>query len=163
MFGIPILPSKVAGCLIASGILIGATAVAHAVPINALVNSGFEIGDFTGWTVGGNSPTVGVDVDGTTIALPPTGSFLPGISNVRSGTYSAFAHVRGDPSVIVASVTQTILNVLPGNVSVGFFYGTRARRRCGDFFPLRLHNDLYRRRPNLDLCPFIGRGRLSPG
>lgn len=101
---------------------LGGTSVVHAIPINALVNPGFETGDFTGWTVGGNSPTVAVGADGTPIPLPGASSFLSGISNVRSGSFSAFAHTRGDPP-IVASVTQTISNVLAGNVTVGFYIG----------------------------------------
>ena len=34
---------------------------------NLLVNPGFEAGDFSGWTVGGNSIQTGVAIDGTPI------------------------------------------------------------------------------------------------
>jgi hypothetical protein len=48
--------------LLLSGILLLSKATT-AEPVNLLVNGTFETGDFTGWTIGGNSVNSGVAVD----------------------------------------------------------------------------------------------------
>ena len=71
-------------CLVAS---------ASQATINLLANSGFETGDFSGWTVEGNSIQEDVATDGTPIpnADPP---FPPNFQNVRSGQFAGNALIR---------------------------------------------------------------------
>ena len=66
---------------------------ADAAVYNLLVNPGFETGDFSGWTVGGNSMNTGVASDGTPISGfdPP---FAWNYVNVRSGDYAGYALVK---------------------------------------------------------------------
>ena len=73
------------------------TVMAPAMPAtafpNLIFNPGFETGDFTGWTVGGTTPHVGVATDGTLI--PGTEpNYVPSFQNVRSGNYGANAVTR---------------------------------------------------------------------
>ena len=93
--------------------------IAQAVPINLLANSGFETGDFTGWTVGGNTPTTGVATDDTLVA----GDFFgQGITNVRSGDYSAYYLTQGDP-ILRIILSQTVSVLANQIVDVGFYVG----------------------------------------
>jgi hypothetical protein len=93
-----------------------------AAPINVLTNPGFESGDFSGWTVGGNAAKSGVVIDGISISGDDFDSLKQGVSNVRSGQFAAFAQVKGNPETVL-TLTQTI-PVLPNeNVDLGFFVG----------------------------------------
>jgi hypothetical protein len=112
-------------------ILICSAGGAAAVPLNLLVNSGFETGDFTGWTVGGNSIQVGVAVDGTSLpnADPP---FPPNFQNVRSGSYAGNALVQNgfDPVERIV-LTQTVAVLPDQSVSVGFWLGNDSNSAFG--------------------------------
>jgi hypothetical protein len=112
------------GFLCAMLLVFGIVGGAGATPINILSNSGFETGDFTGWTVGGNSINYGVATDGNMISgtEPDAGSIY---TNVRSGEYSAYAVLRTFPLEYI-SLMQT-LTVTPNTTySVGFYEGTNA-------------------------------------
>ena len=53
--------------LLALALLLCGVGQARAGIINVLQNPGFETGNFTSWTVGGNSTLTGVGTDGTLI------------------------------------------------------------------------------------------------
>jgi hypothetical protein len=92
---------------------------------NILINPGFETGDFTGWTVSGNSPNVGVATQGTPIA----GTTLPSAVHIRSGDDAAFATIccTGLPGFQQTITLSQTVPVLPGeNDSVGFYLGSWA-------------------------------------
>ena len=103
-----------------------AAAVPFPGPVNLLVNPGFETGDFTGWTVGGNSPQFGVTTDGTPIPnVSPV--FAPTFQNVRSGDFAANALVKNALSTsgeIWRIVLTQNVAVLPNrDYVVGFWLG----------------------------------------
>ncbi len=113
-------------------VFLGTGRIAESATINLLSNAGFETGDFTGWTVGGNSISTGVATDGTAIAGADA-PFLPNSVNVRSGTYAAFGLTQGfccdTPEYIVLSQT---VSVLPGqSASVGFYLGNDSQSGFG--------------------------------
>jgi len=119
---------KVAAAILVA--VLGPATRALAVPspgsVNLLVNSGFETGDFFGWTVGGTSPQFGVATDGTPIPnVSPVSQ--PAFQNVRSGNFAANSLVKDFPEIgdfwrIV--LTQTVA-VLPNHdYVVGFWLGT---------------------------------------
>lgn len=96
-----------------------------ALATNILVNPGFETGDFTGWTVGGNSPNFGVATQGTPIA----GTTFPSAVHIRSGSDAAFATIccTGLPSFQQTITLSQTVPVLPGETdSVGFYLGSWA-------------------------------------
>ena len=65
---------------------------------NVLANPGFEAGDFSGWTIGGNSANSGVDVDGQLIAGTHP-DFGQSFTNIHAGTFAGFALVAGTSQV----------------------------------------------------------------
>ncbi len=72
-------------------------------------NGGFETGDFTGWTVGGNAVS-GVATAGT----PITGTLIPdNVVGVRTGDFAAFAKFQNTPTPTTLTLEQTI-DVDPG-------------------------------------------------
>ena len=52
------------------GLTIAAARPAHAIPINLVNNGGFETGNFTGWTTGGNTDFTGVQCPGASPLVP---------------------------------------------------------------------------------------------
>jgi len=82
------------------------------------VNSGFETGDATGWTVGGGYGAFGVATDGT---LVPEGDFQPAFVNVRSGSFAAFGATATSLGEFY-SLSQTV-DLEAGTHTVGFFLG----------------------------------------
>jgi hypothetical protein len=68
---------------------------AQATPINLVVNGGFETGDFTGWSVGGNSEFVRSD-------HPHTGTFEAKLGNVLSAGFLS------ETLATIASTTYTL-------------------------------------------------------
>lgn len=102
------------------------SSAAHA----ALVNGGFESGDFTGWTVanvGGAAP--GVDVDGALI--PGTVSpFPPAHVNVRSGSFAAYAVVANTNGEYL-SLSQSVGIAVAGTYVAGFFMGNDSSSSFG--------------------------------
>ena len=60
----------------------------------SLINAGFETGDLTGWTIGGNSVDYGVNTDGVDISTYTLDSFDPTCQNIRSGSYGAYGIVE---------------------------------------------------------------------
>lgn len=98
---------------------------------NLLTNPGLETGDFTGWTVGGNTPMSGVDVDGTLIGND--GTFGDNFVNVRSGSYAAYGWVRGScctaPEYMTMSQTVSVLSGTTYNV--GYWLGNDSHSARG--------------------------------
>ena len=92
----------------------------RALHANLLLNPGFETGDFTDWTVD-DSQTTSYDValDGTVVAGDVFGN---GLTNVRSGDYSAYALVQGNP-VNRLLISQTVSVTTNQEIEVGFFVG----------------------------------------
>lgn len=112
----------------ASAIVLTFAVDAHSAPMNLLTNPGFETGDFTGWTVGGNSVAASVETDGTPIPGVYV-NFDPTVQNVRNGNYAGSALVAlgaSSASTAIAEVltlTQTV-NVLAGeSYIISFFLG----------------------------------------
>jgi hypothetical protein len=92
---------------------------------NILINPGFETGDFTGWFIGGNSPTFGVGIQGT----PIPGTTLLSAVHVRSGNYAAYATIccTGLPAFQQTITLSQTVAVLPGETdTVGFYLGSWA-------------------------------------
>jgi hypothetical protein len=90
---------------------------------NLLINPGFESGDFTGWTVGGNSIQTGVATDGAVIlnADPP---FPPVFQNVRSGSFAGNALVKNGIDPIERIILSQTVSVLENqDINVGFWMG----------------------------------------
>jgi len=89
------------------------------------VNPSFETGDFTGWTVGGNTVVHGVGRDGDFLGSNPP--FHPAYINVRSGEFAAWAAVKNPiiPSNEIERLllTQTLAVRQNTEVSVGFWLG----------------------------------------
>jgi len=93
--------SWIAGCVLA-GLAFGVVAPAQAVNI-ALVNPGFETGDFTGWTETGNTGFLGVQCPGPSFT-------------VAQGNCSAF----GGPVGSLGFINQTFTAAPGSRASVGF-------------------------------------------
>lgn len=89
---------------------------------NVLANSGFETGDFTGWTVGGNTVESGISTDGTDISTNTNNFFDPTSQNVRSGQFGAYGIVRGNPIERIF-LTQTVSVAANSLYNVGFYVG----------------------------------------
>jgi hypothetical protein len=109
------------------------TTLATAVPAAAgLINPGFEAGDFSGWTVGGNSTQTGVLSDDMLIpnADPP---FAPNYQNVRSGAYAGNALVKGTNPVERIVLSQTVAVIPNQDYSVGFWLGNDSASDFGLF------------------------------
>jgi hypothetical protein len=109
------------------------TLSAHA----ALVNGGFETGDFTGWAVGGNSLSDGVATDGALIA-GTTAPFTPAFVNAHGGTFAAFALVRcagliACPARELITLSQVVSVVPSTTYSAGFFLGNDSPATFGTF------------------------------
>ena len=104
--------------------------------VNLLVNPGFETGDFTGWSVGGNSIQVAVQPDGTLIPHtdPP---FSPSYQNVRSGNFAGNALIRrGEylrpPEPNERVILSQVVAVRPNaDVEVGFWLGNDSGSEFG--------------------------------
>jgi len=93
--------SWIAGCALA-GLAFGVVAPAQAVNI-ALVNPGFETGDFTGWTETGNTGFLGVQCPGPSFT-------------VAQGNCSAF----GGPVGSLGFINQTFTAAAGSRASVSF-------------------------------------------
>ena len=92
---------------------------------NILVNPGFEAGDFSGWTVGGNSIQIGVARDGTPIPhVDP--EFVPAFQNVRSGGFAGNALVTDvhAPTQLI-TLTQVVAVNPDQDIDVGVLDGKR--------------------------------------
>jgi hypothetical protein len=109
---------------------------------NLLVNPGFETGDFSGWTVGGNSTSAGVATDGASIAgASPSSS--PHFVNLRSGSFAGFAVVRQGntgpppptptPDIERILLSQTVAVTPFDTLSIGFYLGNDASSGYGAF------------------------------
>ena len=70
-------------------------------PTNLLVNSGFETGDFTGWTVTGDSPNYGVNIAGFLM----TGGRFDGTGwySTRTAIFMALRLVGGHLYTVLSS------------------------------------------------------------
>jgi hypothetical protein len=126
-------------------LLVGTAVVAALCPLstgNVLVNPGFETGDFTGWTLGGNSPGYGVTTAGTLIPGVDFAAYGDDTVEVHSGTYAAYALVQcgggnqggGIPTCQnreFVDLTQTV-SVTPGQAySVGFWEANNGNSAFG--------------------------------
>ncbi len=97
---------------------------------NLLANAGLETGTFAGWTLGGNAPASGVDVDG--VVIPGASPFFsPNYVNVRSGSYAAWARVRGFSPAYFLTMSQTVSVFAGTNYSVGYWLGNDSRSGFG--------------------------------
>ena len=114
--------------LLLSGILSLSKAMT-AEPVNLLVNGTFETGDFTGWTIGGNSVNSGVAVDGQVIAGTQA-TFGENLTNVHAGKLAGFAVVRTSPLEQI-TLTQTIQVAPSTTYDVGYFVNTDAPALAG--------------------------------
>lgn len=83
-----------------------------------LVNSGFESGDFGGWSAGGANGGFGVGADGLTFNT----IFGPMAVTARSGQYAAYALVGGTSGEYLM-LTQTVV-LAAGTYDVGYYLGT---------------------------------------
>ena len=108
-----------------------ALTTAPATPVNLLVNPGFETGNFSGWTIGGNSLQSGVAVDGTYIPGEDA-PFFPNFQNVRSGAFAGNALVQGGDDPVERIILSQTVSVLPNqNVNVGFWLGNDSQSAFG--------------------------------
>ena len=89
---------------------------------NVLTNPGFETGDFTGWTVGGNSYSNGVDTNGTSIPGADYTSYVI----TRSGNYAGYAVVDNDSPIHRITLTQTVSAPPHQDIQVGFWMGCKS-------------------------------------
>ena len=95
---------------------LGPATAAAAAPM--FVNCGFETGDFTGWTVGGNAVS-GVAPEGT----PITGTLIPdNFVDARSGSFAAFAKLQSNDPATTLTLEQTV------DVDPGVPYSVTVRR-----------------------------------
>jgi len=98
---------------------------------NLLVNPGFEFGDFTGWTVTGNSIQTGVATDGTEI-LNADSPFPPNFQNVRSGGFAGNALVKNGVDPVERIILSQTVSVLKNQlVTVGFWLGNDSQFSFG--------------------------------
>jgi hypothetical protein len=79
--------------ILASAILAGALVISSPSRANLVTNGGFETGDFTGWTQGGNNTGA--------IFLTSTSSF------VHSGTWAAFVGPVGSDGTLTQNIATT--------------------------------------------------------
>ena len=113
-------------------LLLATTSIAFAAPVNLIDNPGFESGDLSGWTVGGNA-TYGVDLDGTAISGT---AYLDNVVNTRAGEYAAWAAVSANSSPqVYVSFSQTLAVAPNQTYDVGFWLsiGTAAGSSGRDY------------------------------
>jgi hypothetical protein len=98
---------------------------------NILVNPGFEAGDFSGWTVGGNSGQAGVAIDGTPIPKVDP-EFVPAFQNVRSGGFAGNALVTDvhAPTQLI-TLTQVVAVNPDQDIDAGFWIGNDSHHDFG--------------------------------
>jgi hypothetical protein len=97
---------------------------------NLLLNPGFESGDLSSWTVGGNNGGFGVNING--VVLPVTGTpdapglFYSSQQNVRSGNFAAYAITAGDsqPGFNEYASFSQHLSLQSGTYELGFWLST---------------------------------------
>jgi hypothetical protein len=91
---------------------------ANAADINLLTNSGFESGDFVGWSVSGNAQS-GVASDGA----PISGAYYSDNAvNVHSGSYAAWAKVATSTSPTTSAIFSQTISITPNSsYDVGFW------------------------------------------
>ncbi len=107
----------------------GMTGVAGATQL--LINSSFETGDLTGWTIGGTSPHHGVNLDGTDLSgFTTPDDFDPSYQNVRSGSYAAFASLSTNPLQQIW-FEQTINTVANSTYDIGYWMGVDTNSGVG--------------------------------
>ncbi len=110
--------------LVVGVLLLLLTNAASAFATNLLTNSGFETGDYTGWSVGGNSTSFGVAIDGT----PITGAnplYDPDVVKVHSGQFAGYAVVSTSPIVNI-TLSQNVNILADTSYDVGFWFGSGA-------------------------------------
>ena len=143
--------------LMAIGLLAIATIyVGSPAEANQLVNSGFETGDFTGWTTGG---TFGSSAVGTDAQLIPGTLFQFGNTfiNLHSGNFAGFATIAQLNGEFF-TLTQTVA-VTPGQrYELGYFVGVDSPNISAyGYFP----------DPGItvdgDVLPVMGISQLNPG
>ena len=96
-------------------------------PLNLVTNSGFETGNFTGWTVFGantaSSVNIGVD------SLP---------ADVHSGSFGAFAG-----NAVTTTLSQTIVTVPGTTYTVSFFLDVYQADATNGFFTANFGNNTF--------------------
>ena len=99
--------------------------IAFALPtqaVNLLLNSGFETGDLTGWSIDGETIEFGVNSDGVDISENTPLFFNPSLQNVRSGDFAAYALVRNSPRE-TAIFSQTVNAEPDTTYLIGYWVG----------------------------------------
>ena len=97
-------------------------------PANLLNNPSFETGDFTGWTVTGNSSIYGVNVAG--FHIPDAD--IPSIVLVHTGRFAGYAVVCGLFCNTYLNLSQAV-NLQPGvTYSTGFWIGDGTMSALGN-------------------------------
>lgn len=111
------LLDAVCACICSFGLI--STIDAAPVTANLLANPGFETGDFTGWTVGGNADN-GVASDGAAISKT---IFSDNEVNVHTGSsFAAWVSVSAKSSPAVLFTLSQSVSVLPNTeYGVGFW------------------------------------------
>lgn len=109
--------------------------ISSAVYANQITNPGFEMGNFSDWTIAGNSGWFGVGTDGQLI--PDTyPSFGDTFINVYSGNYAGFASVAGAASPLeFISLSQTVSVSSSTLYDIGYFVGVDSPGTCCYGFP----------------------------
>jgi hypothetical protein len=100
----------------------------------AFINPGFETGDFTGWTIGGNSISNGVAAEGTLISGTDS-PFSPAYVDVHSGAFAGYVLVRCggnlcSPTELI-TLTQVVAVAPDTTYSIGFFLGNDSSALIG--------------------------------
>ena len=96
-----------------------------------LINAGFETGDFSGWSVSGNTGSTGVAADGTA-TTGADAPFPPNFVNVRSGNFAGFALIKDGLDPIERIILAQTVAVAPNShYSIGFWLGNDSQSEFG--------------------------------
>jgi hypothetical protein len=130
-----------------------------------LINPSFETGDFTGWTIGGNSISKGVAADGTLISGTDA-PFSPAFVNALTGNFAGFAVVKcgnGCSPLELITLSQVVAVAPSAEYLIGFFLGNDSPSPVGfniDDNHLQIFVDGVGLLPS-NPTPFVSTGSMS--